>query len=230
MSQARPTPPISPPPRAPSRLLSVAVQDAFVSKLNADGSALLYSTYLGGSGDDVWQWHSGRRFGQRLCHRLYRFRQFPHHRGRLPDYFRWGSADAFVSKLNADGSALLYSTYLGGSGDDGGNGIARRRFGQRLCHRRDRVLQFPHHRGRLPDHFRRRVQDAFVSKLNADGSALLYSTYLGGSGDDAGNGIARRRVGQRLCHRRYRILRISPPPWAPSRLLSVGSGRGCLCQ
>ena len=79
---------------------------------------LTYSTYLGGSDDDVGQRHSRRLVRERLYHRRYRFLRFPHHRGRLPDYFRWESGDAFVSKLNADGSALLYSTYLGGSDDD----------------------------------------------------------------------------------------------------------------
>ena len=65
--------------------------NAFVSKLNASGSALVYSTYLRGSSNE-WEWgsrHSGRCLGPRLCHRPYRFLQFPHHSGRLPDHLRW---------------------------------------------------------------------------------------------------------------------------------------------
>jgi hypothetical protein len=64
-----------------------------------------------------------RRVRERLCRRLYRFRGFSHHLRRVSDRL-WGGTDAFVSKLNPAGSALVYSTYLGGSTGDFGYGVA----------------------------------------------------------------------------------------------------------
>jgi hypothetical protein len=100
-----------------------------------------------------------------------------------------GYDDAFVVKLNAVGTVLVYSTYLGGSGDDAGYGIAVDGAGNALVTGNTYSSNFP----TTPGAFQTTLgglDDAFVSKLNAAGSALLYSTYLGGSGDDAGYGIA----------------------------------------
>src|SRR5205814_7727325 len=104
-----------------------------------------------------------------------------------------GFRNAFVTKINAAGTALVYSTYLGGSGDDYGTGIAVDAAGAAYvtgwtasadftagCTAPCTVLD-----GTLGG-----VHDAFVTKINAAGTALVYSTYLGGSGDDAGSGIA----------------------------------------
>ena len=98
--------------------------------------------------------------------------------------------DAFVAKLNATGSALVYSTYLGGSSDDDGYAHRRRLLRQRLRDGGNSLDRLPHRQpasGDLPHGVR---YNAFVAKLNAAGSALVYSTYLGGSGDDSGHGIA----------------------------------------
>ena len=89
-------------------------------------------------------------------------------------------------------AALVYSTYLGGSGVDYGQRHRRGRVGQRLRHGLDRVDRLPH-RQPVPGHCVNcgEYGDAFVAKLNPAGSALVYSTYLGGSGNDAsGYGIA----------------------------------------
>src|SRR5213076_886237 len=102
--------------------------------------------------------------------------------------------DAFVTKLNATGTALVYSTYLGGSGSDYGYGIAVDAAGAAYvtgttgstdftaaCTAPCTVLNGTYGGG---------IYDAFVTKINAAGTALVYSTYLGGSGRDHGNGIA----------------------------------------
>src|SRR5262249_50119935 len=103
-----------------------------------------------------------------------------------------GFFDAFVSKLNASGSALVYSTYLGGAGADFGNAIALDGSGNAYVTGSTFRGNFPVTPGAFQAAFRGGVfvGDAFVTKLNASGSALVYSTYLGGSSDDSGNGIA----------------------------------------
>jgi beta-propeller repeat-containing protein len=112
-----------------------------------------------------------------------------------------GGCDGFVAKLNAAGSALVYSTYLGGSNGDNGTAIALDSAGNAYVTGGTASTDFP---------TMNPIQganaggaDAFVTKLNAAGSALVYSTYLGGSGADYGYGIARGLFGQRLRHREH---------------------------
>ena len=112
---------------------------------------------------------------------------------RLSDYARClpdessrsGGGDAFVTKLNPTGSALVYSTYLGGSGNDDGYGIAVDSAGNAYVTGATGSTDFP----TTPGAFQTTCNggnycakyDAFVSKLNPTGSALVYSTYLGGN-------------------------------------------------
>ena len=84
---------------------------------------------------------------------------------------------------------MVYSTYLGGSGDDIGYGIAVDSSGNAYVTGRTTSTNFPDNESLAADEWRRH-EDAFVTEINASGSALVYSTYLGGSGDDDGHGIA----------------------------------------
>src|SRR5262249_53088687 len=102
-----------------------------------------------------------------------------------------GSSDAFVSKLSAAGNTLVYSTYLGGSGSDVGTGIALDGMGRASVDGMTESANFPVVNPLPPpNNALQGAQDAFVSKLSAAGNALVYSTFLGGSSLDAGNGIA----------------------------------------
>ncbi len=103
-----------------------------------------------------------------------------------------GSFDAFVTKLNAAGTALVYSTYLGGSGQDLGEAIAVDQANNAYVTGLTDASRssFPGTAGSLIQSTNGGGNDAFVAKLNAAGTALVYSTYLGGSGDDHGQGIA----------------------------------------
>jgi hypothetical protein len=92
-------------------------------------------------------------------------------------------------KLNASGSALVYSTYLGGSGDEEARGIALDSAGNAYVTGYTGSTDFPT-ANPLQDVYGGGFSDAFVTKLNASGSALVYSTYLGGSGDEEARGIA----------------------------------------
>jgi hypothetical protein len=101
-----------------------------------------------------------------------------------------GGGDAFVARLSADGSAFVYSTYLGGTYFDYGYGIAvDPTTGDALVTGGTGSTDFPTANPLQPNKGGGFV-DAFVARLRADGRALVYSTYLGGSREDGGNGIA----------------------------------------
>ncbi len=112
-----------------------------------------------------------------------------------PDVTFNGSNDAFVAKIKADGSGLVYAGYIGGSGSDGGYGIAVDSSGDAYVvgSTSSDQTSFPVLGG--PDLSFNGTTDTFVAKLNASGSALLYSGYIGGAGYDAGQGVALDSVG-----------------------------------
>src|SRR5262249_50813228 len=100
-----------------------------------------------------------------------------------------GNADAFVTKLNTDGTALAYSTYLGGSREDYAWGIALDTTGGAYVTGFTRSEDFPTTTGAVDTSWNGSY-DAFVTKLDSTGMALAYSTYIGGSNSDFGYGIA----------------------------------------
>ncbi len=164
----------------------IATTDAFVTKLIPNGSALIYSTYLGSSadGNGIAVDSKGNAYVTGATNST----NFPTTPGALQTTYG-GEIDAFISKVNSTGSALVYSTYLGGSGEDGGNGIALDRAGNAYVIGVTASTNFPTMNPVQPA-FGGGQYDAFVSKLNSTGSALVYSTYLGGSEIDWGAGIA----------------------------------------
>ena len=123
-----------------------------------------------------------------------------------------GCSNAFVTKINAAGNALVYSTYLGGSGDsDYGNGIAVDGSGNAYVTGSYSLNRLSHPE---PDSggIAGGCSDAFVTKINAAGNALVYSTYLGGSGDgDYGSGIAVDGSGNAYVTGSYSLNRLSHP-------------------
>ena len=161
---------------------------AFVTKLDPSGSLLVYSTYLGGTGQDAGNAIAVDSSGNVYLTGLTESPDFPTTTGALWRGPR-GPSDAFVAKLDPTGSTLVYSTYLGGSGNDNGFGIAVDASGNAYVTGTTDSADFP---TAVPymNAFRGGTTDAFVSKLNVGGSAILYSTYLGGSGRDEGRGIA----------------------------------------
>jgi Beta-propeller repeat len=166
--------------------------DAFVTKINAAGSAYVYSTYLGGSGDDFGQGIAADSAGNAYATGFTYSTNFPTTNPLQPNF--GGFTDVFVTKINAAGSARVYSTYLGGSGPDVGQGIAVDGAGNAYVTGYTISIDFPKVNPLQTAHGGI-ANDAFVTKINAAGSALVYSTYLGGSGDDRGAGIAVDRAG-----------------------------------
>jgi Beta-propeller repeat len=167
------------------------LQNAFVTKLNSTGTALEYSTFLGGNdydfGSDIAVNRDGNAYVTGTTYAIFSS-TFPT-TGNAYQTAMAGSGDAFVSKLSADGSTLVYSTFLGGSGYDGGRGIALDTNGNAYVTGYTRSNAFPITVGALQTGLNG-TEDAFVTKLNKDGSGLEYSTYLGGSANDAGYSIA----------------------------------------
>ncbi len=160
--------------------------DAFIAKLSADGAALVYASYLGGSESEEGAGIAVDGAGNAYLTGWTRSSDFPTHQALQAD-FGGGTTDAFVAKFSADGAALVYASYLGGGSFDSGNGIAVDGAGN--AYLTGATNNFPTHRALQPD-FGGGSIDAFVAKLSADGATLVYASYLGGSGDEDGTGIA----------------------------------------
>jgi hypothetical protein len=168
--------------------------DAFVAKLNATGSALVYATFLGGDHDDEANGIAVDSAGDAYVAGQTDSTTFPVVNALQP--LHEGSyVDGFVTKLNAAGSALVYSTYLGGGDVDFASGIAVDGVGNAYVTGATRSTNFPTANPLQPGNGGG-LYDVFVTKLNAAGSALVYSTYLGGRGDDEGRSIAVDAAGE----------------------------------
>ena len=157
--------------------------DAFVSKFAADGS-LAYSTYLGGSGDDIAIGMGIDSDGHAIVAGNTSSSDFPVTPGAFQKHLADGNTDAFVTKLTADGSGLVYSTYLGGTGYDTAfiNPVDKQ--GNTYVMGYTDSKDFPTTRHAFQRH-NAGLNDAFVTKLSPKGR-IIYSTYVGGSGDDFG--------------------------------------------
>jgi hypothetical protein len=187
--------------------------DAFITKISAYGTSLLFSTYLGGSGDDrAWAVALDSQYNiyvtgstltactpatttTTMCNPT---STFP----TTPDAFQNsaikqspGYSDVFVSVLNFPGTALIYSTLLGGSLSDSAAGIAVDSSGNAYITGSTESNDFPTANAVQASYSGgtcglNPCQDAFVTEVNPQGSSLVYSTYLGGSSGNVGNGIA----------------------------------------
>jgi len=161
--------------------------DAFVAKLDADGSSLVYATYFGGSGADRARGIAVDGDGNAYVSG-YTASTNLQTRNALQSTFGGGGSDGFVAKLDASGSTLVYSTYLGGGADDVANGISVDTAGNAYVTGSTGSSNFPIRNAM--NAMLKGGSDAFVTKFNAAGTALIFSTYLGGNGGDSGAGIA----------------------------------------
>ncbi|MBL8296451.1 MAG: SBBP repeat-containing protein [Bryobacterales bacterium] len=164
--------------------------DGFVAKVNAAGTGLVYAGYIGGSGWDMGQGIAVDGAGNAYVTGIAESNEstFPVTVG--PDLTHNGAGDAFVAKVNATGTALIYAGYVGGVGSDHCRGIAVDAAGNAYVTgiTESTEATFPVTVG--PDLTYNSSFDAFVAKVNATGTALVYAGYVGGSGDDSGLGIA----------------------------------------
>jgi uncharacterized protein (TIGR03437 family) len=162
-------------------------EDVYVTKLDANGD-LVYSTYLGGNGDDFAEGITLDAAGAFYVAGGTNSTNFPTRNPRQAA-FGGGDYDAYLTKINAAGSALVYSTYLGGPGVEIGSDVAVDSEGSAYLAGNTSSANFP----ATPGAYRTTGAggtDAYLTKLNPDGSAIVYSTRLGGSGDDFAIAVA----------------------------------------
>jgi hypothetical protein len=186
-------------------------QTAFVTELNPTGTGLVYSTYLGGNGNNNYNGDSGNGIaidsqGDAYITGFTDSTDFPTQNAFQTNNNNTGTGQtAFVTELNPTGTGLIYSTYLGGNGNnnyngDSGNGIAINSLGDAYVTGYTDSTNFPTTPGAFQTINNSSEGTAFVTELNPTGTSLIYSTYLGGNGNnnyngDSGNGIAINSLG-----------------------------------
>ena len=169
--------------------------DGYVAKLDPTGKHIVYATYLGSpQGEDQIQAAAVDARGH-LYISGFAANGFPTTPGAYDTTFN-GTGDAFVAELSADGSRLLYSTFIGGSSTESAGALALNHDGTVTITGGTGSADFPTTAGAVESTFHGGTgtildvpSDAFAAKLNPSGSRLVYSTYLGGSGDDSGAGV-----------------------------------------
>ena len=180
------------PVAAPIQAISGGSQDAFVTKISTSPVTLVYSTYLGGTGGQVGSPEQANAIavdsaGSAYVAGVTNSGNFPVTAGAFQTTFN-GFQDAFVTKLNAAGSAKLYSTYVGSYSFDWASGLAIDSGGNAYLAGYTSSAGFPVVGG-VQAGFNG-FYDAFVSKLNPLGNGLTFSTLYGGTGADVANAIA----------------------------------------
>ncbi len=164
------------------------VDDGFIAKLNPTATSLLYCTYLGGSDTDRVHGIGIDTAGNAYVTGLTQSSNFPiSSTAKQKGYTQW---EGYISKLDPTGAGIVYSTYFGGSAYDYGNGIAVDKEGCGVVVGSSRSTNLPVTSGAKQPANAGGNYDAFVVKVNADGTDWIYCTYLGGSGSDQGSRVA----------------------------------------
>ncbi|NCC26207.1 MAG: hypothetical protein EOM25_13595, partial [Deltaproteobacteria bacterium] len=162
--------------------------DAFVARVRANGTGLEYCGYIGGSKIDIGLGIAVDGGNNAYVTGSTQSNDFPT-AGNWP-YTTYGGGewDAFIAKVKADGTSLIYSGYIGGGSRDFGRAVAVNAFRQAYVTGITYSSDFPTNNG--PNLVHGGDADAFVLKINHEGSGLTYSGFIGGSGEDWGYGIA----------------------------------------
>ena len=182
--------------------------DGFVAKLSPDATTLIYSTYLGDAGDDSITALAVDAAGAAYVTGTTSSSRYPVTAGAYRTKYGGPSdapaaeralGDAYLTKLDPTGSSIVFATYLGGSDDDGGFGVALGPDGSIWVAGQSASADFPV----TADAAQRSMQgrggqnrngdlwgDAFLAQVSSDGKQLLYSTFLGGTTDDSAQGVA----------------------------------------
>jgi uncharacterized protein (TIGR03437 family) len=163
-------------------------QETVVVKLRPDGG-LAYTVFLGGSGLESGTAIAVDAAGAAYVTGSTRSDDFPATAG-APQTQLAGNYDLFVTKINPAGTALVYSTYFGGNRNDSGSGILLDPTGAVLVTGASGSSNFPTTADALQRTFGAGTQDVILAKLNPSGNALMFSTFLGGSGDETGHSLA----------------------------------------
>lgn len=163
--------------------------DVFVTKMNSTGTALIYSTYLGGTANDQGNDIAVDANGNAYVTGFTQSTDFDITSGSYQTATGGGTHDAFVTKINPTGTALVYSTYLGGTALDIAQAIRVDGSGNAYVCGRTASSNYDIVSGSYQTALAG-AEDAFITKVNATGSGLVYSTLLGGSQNEDAEGIA----------------------------------------
>lgn len=167
--------------------VSTGDNDAFALKMNQSGTALVYGTLLGGSGSDLGYGIAVDAGGNAYVSGQTASTDFPVTPGAFQTTYGGGPNDTFAAKLNPTGTGLVYSTYLGGSNiEHPGTHLAIDSLGNVYVTGETFSTNFPIQSGFRPFG----GADPFITMLNATGTGLVYSSFLGGNGNDIGNAVA----------------------------------------
>lgn len=177
---------------SPLRSSNTNSVDAFVSKLNPAGSALVYSTYLGGSATDYGTAIAVDASGSAYVTGIVTSDDFPLANPIDNTLGSHAVDDVFVTKFSPSGTTLDYSTYLGGGSADDPYALAIDQAGNAYITGRTNSSDFPLTNAIQTTRF---GFDMFVMEINAAGSASLFSTFIGGTGSESGRGIAVDKLG-----------------------------------
>lgn len=164
------------------------LSDVFVTKLKGDGTGLIFSTFIGGNNNDRAYSLDIDSAGNLFVSGITRSTNFPTV-SPLQNNLR-GAVDSFVSKLNPTGSSLLYSTYLGGTGEENDTSVEVDPSGNICIVGLTGSTDFPTVNPIQPNHGG--VTDFYITRINPAGNTILFSTYFGGSNFDfagVGNGM-----------------------------------------
>ncbi|MFX0092330.1 MAG: SBBP repeat-containing protein [Candidatus Hodarchaeota archaeon] len=161
--------------------------DAFVARFSADGQSLIFATYLGGNGEEEEYGVAFDAMGNVVVTGLTTSSNFPRVNAYQQNY-GGGFRDVFVTKLSADGQSLIFSTFLGGLGEECGLAVGVDSMGNVVVTGMTRSTNFPTVNAFQGSHNGR--DDVFISKFGADGQSLIFSTYFGGSSNDQAMGVA----------------------------------------
>ncbi len=172
---------------APAENLA-AQRDSFVARLDAAGTSLSFGTFLGGGGQDEGRSIDLDSDDKVIITGWTNSANFPTTNGAWEQTYG-GNFDAFLAKIDLDDNNLNYATYLGGSDEDRGYGVAVDAADNAYVTGSTFSTDYPTTANAF-DTSHNGNYDGFVTKFNPDGSALVYSTYLGGSNADWSNGIA----------------------------------------
>ncbi len=200
--------------------------DAFVAKVSATGTSLIYSTYHGGPDFD-----SGHGIAVDAAGNAYVTGSAGSGSTNFPivaavQSVAGGSGDGFVSKFSSSGNSLIFSTYLGGSGIDAGNGIALDTANNVYVTGETTSTNFP--RNLALQTFNAGSTDGFVTKLDTNGATLIFSTYLGGFGNDTPQSIAVNANGD--AYVTGRTTSTNFPTASPFQSTNHGSGDGFIVK
>lgn len=175
-----------------------AYSDLFVTKINSDSGKVIYSTFIGGVMNDVANAIELDTLGNVYLVGSTESGNFPFTRGAYDTtHNSQGLPDAFITKLSADGSRLIYSTFLGGAKGDEAFAAALDSVGNIYVGGSTYSANYPAGRPAFDTLLEGAIfSDAFLAKLSANGTQMIYSTYLGGSQSEQINDIAVDRTGR----------------------------------